>query len=87
MPIRPLQHFGSAIAASSKPPRLTSRLNAFGPECVNGLPLELFGAASRLPFLLRAPVRRHRRAHDVPCDDGEVLKSSLYCWSGRRCLI
>jgi hypothetical protein len=57
MPIRPPQHFGSAIAAPSKPPRLT----ALGPECMNGLPLELFGPASRLPFMLRAPVRRHRR--------------------------
>ena len=59
MPIRPLQHFGSTIAAPSKPPRLTSRLTAFGPECMNGLPLESFGPASRLLFLLRAPVRRH----------------------------
>jgi hypothetical protein len=48
MPIRPLQHIGSAIAAPSKPPRLTSRLTAFGPECMNRLPLELFGPTNLL---------------------------------------
>ncbi len=53
IPIRPLQHFSSAIAATSKSPRLTSRFTAFESACTNGLPLELFGPASHLPFLLR----------------------------------
>jgi len=34
---------------------------------------------------LRASVRRHRRAHDVPCDDGKELESSIYYRNGRRC--
>ena len=33
----------------------------------------------------RTSVRRHRRAHDVPCDDGKELESSIYFRSGRRC--
>jgi hypothetical protein len=40
--------------------------------------------AARLAFTgvcragpLRAPVRRNRRAHDVPCDDGEELETSI----------
>jgi hypothetical protein len=59
--IRPLQHFTSAIAAPSKSSRLTSRFTAFESACMNGLPLELFGPPSHLPFLLRATVGRHRR--------------------------
>src|SRR5262245_18735313 len=51
IPIRPLQHFRSAIAATSKSPRLTSRFTAIESACTNGLPLELFGPASHLPFL------------------------------------
>jgi hypothetical protein len=57
IPIRPLQHLRSAIAAPSKSPRLTSRLTACGPVCMSDLPLESFGPASHLPFLLRASVR------------------------------
>ena len=57
IPIRPLQHFSSAIAALSKSPPLTSRFTAFGSACENSLPLEFFGPASHLRFLWRASVR------------------------------
>ena len=40
VPIRPLQHFSSAIAALSKSPPLTSRFTAFGSACENSLPLD-----------------------------------------------
>ena len=60
--LRLLQHFNSAIATPDKTPRRTSLLTAFGLARTNGLPLELCGPASHLAFLLRASVRRHRRA-------------------------
>jgi len=36
---------------------------------------------------LRASVRRHRRAHDVRCDDGKELESSIDFRNGQRCSI
>jgi hypothetical protein len=43
-------------------PRSMSVITAFGTARTSGLPLELSGPASHIPFLLRASVRLHRRA-------------------------
>ena len=37
----------------------------------------LVNEALRIFVVELASVRRHRRAHDVPCDDGEELDSSI----------
>ncbi len=47
----------------------------------------LCGQASHLSFLLRASVRRHRRAHDFPCDDGKEPESSIDFGNGQQCSI
>ncbi len=41
----------------------------------------------RHPNRICALFRRHRRAHDVPCDDGKELESSIDFRIGQRCSI
>src|SRR5262249_29994936 len=62
MPIRPLRHFSSVMAAPNESSRQMSMLTAFRWTRTHGLPPEVCGPASPLSLLLRASVRRHRRA-------------------------